>query len=432
MRHSRWRWSLRLFLLVSGLWGIGTGEAAAQPSCSAPFLVDQTFSSATRWRFCWEVVQREGLVINRAFYTDRGGIEREVLFRGSIAQVHVPYHPGSPRFFDLTTSTSGLGAGSLSLAAAECPGGTVLDPGGLFAGPRVCRQLEDRGLAYKYGPLSVNGQEITLWISSQLGQYNYVTQWTFADDGTIHADVGFTGRLQIYQSGVPSCVPGCPPWSLFGFRVNDESAGTAAWAISHMHNIYFRLDFDIGGAANDAVEGIFSYPWDPSFGPSPIASCASPGQCNFNYRYNHSVEGIDQRWNPSLSWRAYDTAITNLEGRTIGYEIVPHGARWDAMTTTTEPWSGAELYVTRQNACELLATQNQAPYIPATCPPATATDVRAMTADHASVLGADNVIWYVHKFVHHPRDEDEVNMLVEKEGVELRPRSWRHKNPLEP
>ena len=108
MRHSPlWRRSLRLCLLVIGLWLTGTGEAAAQPSCGAPYLVDQTFPSATRWRFCWEVVQREGLVINRAFYTDRGGVEREVLFRGSIAQVHVPYHPGSPRFFDLTTSTSG-------------------------------------------------------------------------------------------------------------------------------------------------------------------------------------------------------------------------------------------------------------------------------------------------------------------------------------
>ena len=81
---------------------------------------------------------------------------------------------------------------------------------------------------------------------------------------------------------------------------------------------------------------------------------------------NHVVEGIDQRWSPFLTWRVYDTAITNMEGRTIGYEIVPHGARWDAMTTTTEPWSIGEVYVTAQNPCELLATQNQAPYIPAT------------------------------------------------------------------
>ena len=254
--------------------------------------------------------------------------------------------------------------------------------------------------------------------------HNYVTQWTFADDGTIHADVGFTGRLQIFQSGVPSCVPSCPGWSLFGFRVNDESAARA-WAISHMHTSTTGST-STSAARRPTLSKESFLSWDPSFGPSPIASCASPGECNFNYRYNHSVEGLDQRWTPFLSWRVYDTAIPNLEGRTIGYEIVPHGARWDAMTTTTEPWSGAELYVTHQNACELLATQNQSPYIPATCPPSTATDVRAMTADHASVLGADNVIWYVHKFVHHPRDEDEVNMLVEKEGVELRPRSWRH------
>lgn len=425
---------MRLTLLMLALLVVGSRDAAAQSLCSAPYLVDTTFPNMTRWRLCWEVVQREGLVINRAFYTDRGGIEREVLFRGSVAQVHVPYHPGSPRFFDLTTSTSGLGAGSLNLAAAECSGGTLLDPGGMFPGPRVCRQQEERGLAYKFGPSSLHGEQVSLWLSSQLGQYNYITEWTFADDGTIHADVGFTGRLQIYQSGVPPCVPTCPGgWQLFGFRVNDQAAGTPTWAISHMHNIFYRFDFDIGGAASDAFEGILSYPWDPSFGPSPITSCGSPGQCNLNFTYNHAVEGIDQRWLPFLSWRAYDTAITNLDGRTIGYEIVPHGGgRWDAMTTTTEPWSIGEVYVTSQNPCELLATQNQAPYIPATCPPGTPTDVRAMTAERTSVMGADNVVWYVHKFAHHPRDEDEVNMPIEKEGVELRPRSWRHKSTLEP
>jgi primary-amine oxidase len=424
--------SLHVPVLLVALWLAGTGIASAQPACSAPYLVDQTFASATRWRFCWEVVQREGLVINRAFYTDRGGIEREVLFRGSIAQIHVPYHPGTPRIFDITTGTSGLGANTLNLTAAECPGGTLLNPGGLFPGTRVCRQLEDRGLAYKYGPLSANGQEIRLWVSSQMGEYNYVTQWTFADDGAIHADVGFTGRLSFYQFGVPACAPGCPPWDWFGFRLNDQSAATATWGISHMHNVYFRFDFDIGGGPADALEGTFSYPWDPSWGPSPIASCASVGQCNLNYTYTHVVEGSDQRWQPFVNWRVYDTAISNLEGRKIGYEIVPHGARWDAMATTDEPWSKAELYVTNENPCELLATHNEPPYIPATCPASTPTDVLAMTAEHTSVMGADNVIWYVHKFAHHPRDEDETNMLVEKEGVELRPRSWRHKNTLEP
>jgi primary-amine oxidase len=422
--------SCRLHLLVLAACLIGSADAAAQPFCSAPFLIDETFPNQTRWRLCWEVVQREGLIINRAFYTDRGGTEREVLFRGSIAQVHVPYHPGSPRFFDLTTSTSGLGAGSLDLASSECPGGTLLNPGGAFAGPRVCRTLEGRGLAYKFGSASLQGRELSLWISSQLGQYNYLTEWKFADDGTIHANVGFTGRLQVYGSGSPGCAPACVGWEWFGFRVNDESAPIATTAISHMHNIFFRFDFDIGGASGDAFEGIFAYPW--TYAPSPSASCVPPGQCNFNYSYTHIVEGADQRWSPFLTWRVYDTVITNADGRAIGYEIVPHGGgRWDAMTTT-EPWSVGEVYVTSPNGCELLATHNQPPYISASCPPTTPRDVLAMTAERTSVVGADNVIWYVHKFAHHPRDEEEPNMPLEREGVELRPRSWRHTSTIEP
>ncbi|MGH9198844.1 MAG: hypothetical protein ACRD1T_24340, partial [Acidimicrobiia bacterium] len=64
-----WR---RLPLLVLTLCLIGSSDAVAQPFCSAPFLVDVTFPAGTRWSLCWEMRQREGLVINRAFYTDRG------------------------------------------------------------------------------------------------------------------------------------------------------------------------------------------------------------------------------------------------------------------------------------------------------------------------------------------------------------------------
>jgi primary-amine oxidase len=307
----------------------------------------------------------------------------------------------------------------------------LLDPGGAYAGPRVCRREEGRGLAYKFGNTSLQGHEITLWISSQLGQYNYITEWTFADDGAINANVGFTGRLGVYAVGAPPCAPACAGWEWFGFRLNDQQAATAVTALSHMHNVYYRFDLDVAGPAGDAFEGVFSYPW--VYGSSAVASCVTPGECNFNYAYQHLVEGRDGRWSPFLSWRAYDAAITNLDGRTIGYEIVPHGGgRWDGMAATTEPWSAAEVYVTSANDCEQLALRNQPPYIPATCPPSTPADVLAMTAEQSSVVAADNVIWYVHKFAHHPRDEDEPNMPLEREGVELRPRSWRHKNTLEP
>src|SRR5262249_10243284 len=153
------------------------------------------------------------------------------LFQGGIAQIHVPYAPGSPRFRDITVSTTGLGANALSLAPAECPGGTLLP------GNQVCVQLEDRGYAYKFGGTFARGQAVKAFISSQLGQYNYIQEWNFHDDGTIEPRVGLTGRLQIVDSGAQ--------YLPYGARLNPESDPTPLVGRSHMHNVYYRLDFDI-------------------------------------------------------------------------------------------------------------------------------------------------------------------------------------------
>ena len=65
------------------------GPVAAQSACDTI-----PFAAGTQWTLCWELRQREGLVINFADYRDKGGVTRRVLYRGSIAEVHVPYHPG--------------------------------------------------------------------------------------------------------------------------------------------------------------------------------------------------------------------------------------------------------------------------------------------------------------------------------------------------
>jgi len=123
------------------------------------------------------------------------GTEYKVLFRASISQIHVPYETGSPRFHDLTTSIDGLGNNAQILAGGECPGGALYD------GNRICKQFEDRGYAWKNGPAYQRGQVVSVFMSSQLGRYNYVNQWNFQDDGVIEPKLGLTGRLQVIGSG---------------------------------------------------------------------------------------------------------------------------------------------------------------------------------------------------------------------------------------
>jgi primary-amine oxidase len=352
------------------------------------------------------------LTIGPVFFTPAGGASTEVLFRGTLAEVHVPYHTGSPRFHDVTSSTDGLGvsANAIVLAAAECGGS-------LFDGNRICVQNADGGYGWKFGTNFRTAQSIEIFMSSQLGQYNYINKWTFHDDGSIEPQVGLTGRLQSFGNGA-AYLP-------YGAQLN-PAASPPVVGKSHMHNFYYRLDFDIGGSGNDAVARVN---FNPSTVASPDTSCATVGQCGTNTQTQILTEQFQSFSSfGQTSWIVYDKAILNSDGRNIGYEILPKiTGQWRGMTSTTEPWSNADLWVTTFDPCERFAAENFAPHLDASCG-TPAADLSAML-NGASVDGADLVVWYVNRFQHVPRDENQLNMPIEWTGFSIEPRNFFFQNP---
>lgn len=390
-------------------------EAVAQHGCETI-----SFRAGTEWSLCWELRQREGLVIHAAAYKDKGGVSRQVLHRGSIAEVHVPYHTGTPRYLDVSVDTAGLGGEALNLTQSSVPGANV-DCTGVLRDPKVCMEIHDRGYAWKYTSFLQRGQEVTYWISSQMGQYIYITRWTFRDDGSFVPEMGFTGRLQIF--GHRSA------YAPFGSRLNDEAEATPRFGINHMHNAYWRLDLDIAGFSDDAVNRITQLRYT---GPSPDGvDCNTRdrliGTCHINQHTPLTTE-IVERLEAFKTWHQFDRGTFNLDGRRIGYEIIPKGNQlWTG--PSTEPWAAGELYITAFNNCERFAVNNNNPAINPGCESA-APHVLAMVNAQA-IRGADVVLWYTGHFQHVVRDEDELNMPIEYIGLELQPRSWRHINTLE-
>jgi primary-amine oxidase len=379
--------------------------SAAQSACNTI-----SFAASTQWTLCWELRLREGLVIHRADYRDKGGVSRRVLYRGSIAEVHVPYHSGSPRFLDVTLSTAGLGANALDLDPSECHG--------VLLSRKVCREIRDRGYAWKFSSLFQKGQEVTYWISSQLGQYNYIISWTFRDDGSIRPEAGLTGRLQIVRGG--------SAYAPFGGRVNPQAASPPTFGINHMHNIYWRLDLDIAGASNDAVNRI-TQALHTGTSPEPGVNCGIVRTCHINLHTVLAVETIE-RLAPFKTWHQIDKGTLNVDGRPVGYEIIPEGNQlWTG--PSSEPWAAGELYVTSYNGCELFAVNNNNPGLNPGCGSA-APHVQAMV-NAQPINGSDIVLWYNAHFLHHVRDEDQVNMLIDHMGLDLQPRNWRHVNTLQ-
>jgi primary-amine oxidase len=391
--------------------------AAASSSTAQNACDNLSFPAAgTQWTLCWELRQIEGLVINTADYKDKGGVSRRVLFRGSLAEVHVPYHSGFPRYLDLAWDTAGFGANALVLPPAECKG--------VLVDPKVCRETHSRGYAWKFcdtftgNCTSKVGEEVTYWISSQLGTYNYLTRWTFRDDGSFRPELGLTGRLQIFRYS-PAYVP-------FGSRINHESASPPEIGINHMHNVYWRLDLDVTGSLDDAVNRITQVQHTAS-SPEPDVDCTIAGTCQTNQHTRLSTEVVE-RLTPFKTWHQIDRGTSNADIRPIGYEIIPEGNQlWTG--PSSEPWAAGELYVTRYNSCERFAAHNNHPAVNPGCDSA-APDVQAMVNAEA-VDGADIVLWYNAHYQHVIRDEDQPDMLIDYMGFELRPRSWRHVNTLQ-
>ena len=174
------------------------------------------------WNVSWSIPTGwgGGLVVSKA--TFRG---TTVLFKGTAPFVIVPYHGGSPVFKDGITDQGAPFTPVRPTSANDAAGpGTPTasndnqwDPGTNPGGAVVI----DKEPGTLLQPAT-----LTIWAKLQCANYQYVHRWEFRADGSIEASVGLGGHL----------------WT--------KNAATS----NHIHNFYFRLDFDMAGAANNAVQ----------------------------------------------------------------------------------------------------------------------------------------------------------------------------------
>jgi len=199
----------------------GAQTPAPWMPCSGINLVDQKFPTSgperTHWRLCWEAMSKHGLVIHWAFFRPSPGARWiRIFWDARVSDIFVPYHTGSPRYYDMSGFTFPMTA----VSAADCPASV----GGMPLGPNVCREVRDRGLLWKDDAAVRRGQELVLWGALDAANYNYVIEWTFRDDGVVLGRVGATA-------------------------VNLPSRPLEP----HMHNPLWRLDVDLDGFWGDSV-----------------------------------------------------------------------------------------------------------------------------------------------------------------------------------
>ena len=173
------------------------------------------------------MARRAGLIVSLVRYTD-GGRERSVLYRGSVAEMFVPYmDPDEGWSFRTFMDVGEYGLGLLSSPLApgiDCPADAALfdatlpdDHGRPVLGKSVICLFEHDTAAPAWRHYeAVNGRyqgqaavELVLRTIPSIGNYNYVIDWVLTPTGVIRIDVGSTGIDQV--KGVAASTMRDPP-----------------------------------------------------------------------------------------------------------------------------------------------------------------------------------------------------------------------------
>lgn len=374
-------------------------------TCANGSAIDETFTTGARWELCWSEQTHEGIVLSDLYYTPPDGPRRKVLKTAALSQIEVLYDDGRAALHHVGSPGLG-GAQLLSLTAAECPAGTLLHGGDRTV---LCQQVGPRGYLYKYYTVQRQGQALTLFSVSQIGQLLYIVQWRFFDDGTIEPQVADGGRL--LRLGTD----GAYGWPVTGDNVGDNVDETPQVGIGYITNYWWRLDFDLAeNGANDFVD---------EFNVNPISNNTqlATSVTTLNTETGRTTDPTSKR-----SWRVRDGAITNPDGHAISYHLEPKQAGYRYQGPATEPWSQHDLYATVAQPCERLPIDNGMTL----ADPATCSDHIAAFVNDESLAGADVVLWYRITTHRLPRPEDTPVLGVEWHGYQLLPRDWTAQNPF--
>jgi len=363
-------------------------QAAVQGAAPVE-AVKQTviFNSGSRWHLTVNAMDQFGLVITGAsFQKTPTSPFIYVLFDGRMGEIFVPYHSGSPRFPDIK-----IGFPCLTLKPADFPA-----PRKIIGGGKICKEVRDY-LAWMNGvghnpPLVRYGQEVIYFSVIGAGNYQYIIEWTFRDDGAILVRAGSTGP-KIECASAP-CAPG------------QETAG-------HMHNFTWRLDIDLNGANGNSA---YWTKHKEDLTAPPCLYNRTGCSTATDRKELISVEG-SKVWDPENfnTLMIQDRTLKNANGRPTTYELVPMRS---GTARHTEAFTKKDFWVSRFDPAQSFL----------------ADDLPVYVQNRQPTVNTDLVIWYTGSEHHetNSRDEDRDTVPVLWTGFELVPNNLFDGTPFYP
>jgi primary-amine oxidase len=247
------------------------------------------------------------------------------------------------------------------------------------------------------------------------GNYDYLFDWIFTQDGSIRVNVGATGIVQV-KSADP--ISSGKRGDQYGRYISPNLV-----AVNHSHFMAFRIDLDVDGTDNSLVVERLKTEKLPAGNPrrslwkaeSSVAKVEKEGQL------------MSMMTEPHV-WRFVNPAVRGVAGDPVSYQVaMDHGAM---SLMTPDDWMVKRagfinhmLWVTPYRPDELFA---------AGAYPTLSTRGEGLptwTAPNRPIENTDVVAWVTVGFHHVPRVEDWPVMPVAWHGFEIKPNGFFTRNP---
>jgi primary-amine oxidase len=398
------------------------------------------------WRFHVRADQRVGPIISLVRWVDDAR-ERPILYEGSLSEIFVPYMDPSAgwytrNFLDAGEYTVG-GLLKPLIRGVDCPDYAtytnvvvVRDDGRPRDVPDVICIFERYAadMSWRHASDMPEGRpkrDLVVRSAAVLGNYDYVFDWVFQQDGSIRIATGATG--------IAEAKPVTPRDALIAAATNGNGNGSGGSAVradrygrfvdehivavNHDHYFSYRLDVDVDGSVNTVIKDVLRTERLPDGHPrrSVWVMDGTPLRTESAARLKMDMHS------PAL-WRVLSQNERNRNGYATSYQLVPGMSVETLLSEDDWPRQRAgfidyHLWVTPYRADERYA----AGMYPTLSEPG--DGLPRWTRADRRIDNTDIVLWYTAGMHHVVRAEDWPVMPVVWNSFELRPFDFFGGNP---
>ncbi len=431
------------------------GSIGPRRAVPSPMRIDQPLGPGYKldgniiewqnWRFHVRPDQRVGTIVSTVTYRSNDQA-RPVLYQGHLSELFIPYMDPSFSWYPRNFLDAGeFSAGGLLKPlqpGLDCPDHASYfdsliaeDNGRPKARPNVICVFEREAgdMAWRHHsdePESRRKRDLVVRSAVVLGNYDYVFDWVFQQDGSIRVAVGATGIAEVKNVLQATAHP-----QSLSPAAGNGPLGTAAdaygrfvdkhlVAVNHDHYFNFRLDLDVDGPLNTfgmdqlVTKTLHKDHVRRSLWIREPVVARTESQAKLN---------IDHHEKPAL-WRVFSATKKNHVGYPTSYQLMPGMNMQTRLTEDDYPRRRAgfinhHLWVTPYKPEERFAAGDY----PTLSTPG--QGLPAWTAKNRPIENTDIVLWHTIGMQHLVRAEDWPVMPVLWHSFELRPFDFFDRNP---